>query len=229
MEDGEDNEMRKLDLFPRWVAWFLTSACIILSGRQICAATHSQRATQQSPSELYERVVEILLPFQNLEPNIFLDKVDWAVQLRITGPFDDAEYMAVIENLRGGGVTAHVMLASGRGIWSQLDEIQTKSPSLALEEVLSEVRIERGSLSEERCARLTQLAGEFEKLLFSPVVQDDLFLDSATYKLRSQSFNNKLSVELTGPGPSASRQTRPLLAWAEKARATTLKCLKRRR
>ena len=101
----------------------------------------------------------------------------------------------------------------------QLVKLKAGHPNASAAELAKLVAMETRSSDQQAVPQLRRLADAFEKIRLSPALSDELMMDATRYFIRTESYSGeRMESVLYGPGPSAPKQTRPLLEWVEELR-----------
>lgn len=170
--------------------------------------------------ENYATVLNKLLPTGEVARGQFPKKVKWLVTVRILPPFEKPEYRFSMQKFYDGRVEVSVIKAKGSSIPSQLRALKSKYPDDSVEKISGLVSLDELKITQSEEPQLDQLADKFEAINMSPVLPDELRVDDTGYEVWSQSlWGNRMTLMLSGPGPSTSSQPHPLLQWAESVRS----------
>lgn len=169
----------------------------------------------------YSAVLNSVLPIGAIEIGKFPRDVRWMVTVRIIPPFEKPEFRFSLQKKYDGKIETLVSTPRGSPILTQLRELKRKKPDATVEQISSLVAIQHSTVTDRDCPQLSRLARELESLKLSPVLPDEISMDSTGYEFWSHAlWGNRMQVRLGGPGPDALKQPNPLLEWIEDARNT---------
>jgi hypothetical protein len=194
-----------------------------------CVSAHSsgggQEIAQADLNDWAERnysvVLNSVLPIGAIDVDKFPRDVRWIVTVRIIPPFEKPEFRFSLQKKYDGTIETIVSTPRDSSILTQLRELKKKKPDAAVEQISSLVTLKHSTVTDRNCPQLSRLARELESLKLSPVLRDEISMDSTGYEFWSQAlWGNRLLVRRGGPGPDAPKQPNPLLNWIEDARNT---------
>ncbi len=201
----------------------------LLVAAMFCVTAHSYGAgTETAEDDLddwaernYSAVLNSVLPIGAIEIGKFPRDVRWMVTVRIIPPFAKPEFRFSLQKKYDGKIETFVSTPRRSPILTQLRELKRKNPDATVEQISSLVAIQHSTVTDRDCPQLSGLARELESLKLSPVLPDEISMDSTGYEFWSQAlWGNRMQLRLGGPGPDALKQPNPLLGWIEDARNT---------
>lgn len=198
----------------------VVSGTLGVNGQNRYVQTEQAKRADSWARENYATALSIILPSGEIALTQFPKNVKWIVTVRILPAFEKPEYRFSMRKFYNGSVELSVLKPEGSSILSQLRALKTKYPDDSLQKICGFVSLDQMKITQSEKPRLGQLANKFEAISMSPVLPDELRVDDTGYEFWSQSlWGNRMSLTLSGPGPSAKRQPHPLLEWVESVRS----------
>jgi hypothetical protein len=144
----------------------------------------------------------------------------WTVCVRIMPSYPtELEYLLYAEQHYDGTILAHAVRPKTASVYMQLLSLKQAHRTASANELARYIVTQTVSGNDQEFPVLRSVGNEFEKARFSPVLPDELMMDTTRYLFIEQSFSgNRMELVLNGPGSSVVRQPHPLLQWAESFR-----------
>lgn len=189
-------------------------------------ATPIQEDAELWASQNYVKVIDAVLPNEDVESDKFPENIRWIAGVRIVPSRESSEFKFTLHRFYDGRVSAFISKPKNAPIKTQLRELKRENPSDTVERIIKRVVIQHWTLTNEKCPQLKQLVKRFDSLRISPVLNDELMVDAVSYVVWSQAqWGDQVQLRLHGPGPSAQRQPYALIQWVEDFRSASKACI----
>ena len=146
--------------------------------------------------------------------------VRWISCIRIVPGYSaELEYSLSVEKRYDGTIFAHITRPKTQSVYTQLLNRKKDRPHASLNALTRLIKLESQAGDERRFPALVDLADDFERIRFSPVLPDEIMMDATQYRFRIRSFSgDQMELLLGGPGSAAPGQPQILIQWAESVR-----------
>jgi hypothetical protein len=169
-------------------------------------------------TENYASVHQILFPEQ-LQITPFPPNVKWLVVVTVRPSYGGSETWFSLTSKYDGDIELHIKTPHGASLTRQLIELSESIPEATADELARMVKIDEYKIRDKDTPELRRLAETFQAIRLSPVLPDEMIMDSYNYHFWSKSqWGQEMSASLIGPGSEAPKQPHPLVEWAEKTR-----------
>lgn len=166
--------------------------------------------------ENYDRALNLALPDRCWSP------VDarWISCVLILPAFkDQLEYSLSVEKRYDGTLLARIVRPKAQSVYTQLCQQKKEHPRASVDDLAKFIETESLTGDHHRFPMLGDLADEFEKIRFAPVLSAEIMMDPTEYRFHTRTSSGEtMELTLKGPGSAARHQPQPMIQWAESAR-----------
>jgi hypothetical protein len=174
-------------------------------------------------SECYASVHQMLFP-DRLQLNPFPPNVKWIVVVTVRPAYAGSETWFSLASKYNGDIELDIKTPHRASLTRQLIDLTGKLPETTCDELARMVQIDEYKIRDKDTPALRRSAESFQAIRMSPVMPDQLIMDSYNYHFWSESqWEQEMSVNLVGPGPEAPKQPHPLVEWVEEMRSVANK------
>jgi len=180
------------------------------------APQHVKDSIDSWARENYDRALDLVLQ----DPCTASKDVRWISCIRMVPGYPaELEYSLSVEKRYDGTISAHITRPKAQSVYTQLRNRRKDRPHASVSALTRLIKLESQAGDQRRFPVLVDLADDFEKIRFSPVLPDEIMMDATQYRFRVRSFSgDQMELTLHGPGSAVPRQSQILIQWAESVR-----------